>query len=119
MQILKKAVVVLVFVTFVVLANAQSTHSVVLSWTDTTNPAGTTYSIYRVAGLCSGTPTFNKLATALTTKTYTDSTVVPGNYCYQATATSQSGVESAPSNSVNPSVPTFAPTNLTFSVTVP
>lgn len=92
-------------------AFAQATHSVTLSWSDTSNPAGTTYTVYRATGLCSGTPTFSKIATAITAKTYQDTSVTPGNYCYQVTATFN-GAESVPSNSVNPSVPAFAPTGL-------
>lgn len=96
-------------------AFAQQTHSVSLAWQDTANPTGTTYNVYRATGLCSGTPTFSKLATAVTVKTYTDSTVTTGNYCYQVTAVFQ-GSESVPSNSVNPNVPAFPPTGLTFTV---
>lgn len=86
-------------------AQAQ-THKVTLTWVDASNPSGTTYSVYRSTGLCSGTPTFSKLATGVAALTYVDSTVTPGNYCYQVTATA-SGLESAPSNSVNPAVQPF------------
>ena len=75
----------------------QTVHSVTLTWTDTLNPAGTTYSIYRAPGMCSGSPVFAKLAAAIAVKSYKDDTVTPGNYCYQATAT-LNGMESAPSN---------------------
>jgi hypothetical protein len=92
-----------------------ATHSVTLTWIDASNPAGTTYNVYRATGLCSGTPTFSRIASALTVKTFTDSTVSPGNYCFQVTAVF-SGSESAPSNSVNPNVPAFSPTSLTFTV---
>jgi hypothetical protein len=90
-------------------------HSVTLAWTDTANPAGTTYSVYKATGLCSGTPTFAKVATALTVLTYADSAVVPGNYCYEVTATSGS-VESAPSNTAGAPVPSFAPQSLTVTI---
>lgn len=103
---------------FVVIAScfAQTlTHSVTLTWTDPNNPANTTYNVKRATGLCTGTPTFSTLATALTAKTYTDNTVAPGNYCYTVTATF-SGVESVNSNLVNPNVPSFPPTGLTFTV---
>lgn len=99
-------------------AKAQTTpptHSVTLAWVDTQNPSGTTYNVYRATGLCSGTPVFSKLATAVPVFTYTDSTVTPGNYCYQVTATA-GGVESAPSNDVNPAVPSFSPVELSFTV---
>lgn len=94
------------------LAQAAS-HAVTLSWQDTLNPtgAGTTYSVYRSTGLCSGTPTFSKVASAVTTMTYEDTTVTPGNYCYEVTAV-LNGMESAPSNTAAAAVPSFAPTQL-------
>jgi len=95
-----------------VVAFAQTTtHSVTLNWADSLNPAGTTYSVYRATGLCSGTPTWSKLATALTLKTYQDTTVVAGNYCYEVTATA-AGMESAPSNTAGAPVPSFPPSAL-------
>ena len=99
------------------LSSAQTTtHNVTLTWTDTLNPAtGTTYSVYRATGLCSGTPTFSKIATALTAKTYSDTTVTPGPYCFAVTA-SFNGVESAMSNTVQPNVPAFVPTGLAYTV---
>ncbi len=105
----------LIWLLFVSTAFAQTTHSVTLTWTDTSNPPVVTYNVYRATGLCSGTPTFSKLASAVTAKTYMDSTVIPGNWCYQVTAV-VNGSESVPSNSVNPNVPAFAPTSLTFTV---
>ena len=103
------------FVTALLAFGQTTQHSVTLTWTDTLNPAGTTYSIYRATGLCSGAPTFSKLASAVSAKTYPDTTVTPGNYCYQATAT-VNGMESAPSNSVLAPVPSFPPTGLSLTV---
>lgn len=57
---------------------AQTTHSVTLTWVDASNPTGTTYSVYRASGLCSGTPTFSKIASAVAVKTFSDTTVTPG-----------------------------------------
>jgi hypothetical protein len=94
---------------------AQTTHSATLNWVDDKNPQGTTYSVYRATGLCSGSPVFSKIATAVAGKTYTDATVTPGNYCYQVTATFQ-GMESAPSNSAAAAVPSFAPSGLVVTV---
>ena len=94
---------------------AQTTHSATLVWQDATNPAGTTYSVYRSTGLCSGAPVFSKIASALTVKTYVDSTVTAGNYCYQVTATS-GGMESAPSNQAPAPVPSFPPQSLTVAI---
>ena len=99
------------------LSFAQATqHSVTLTWSDPSNPTtGTTYSIYRATGLCSGTPTFSKLASAVSGKSYVDTTVTPGNYCYQATAT-VNGMESAPSNTAAAAVPSFPPQGLSATV---
>jgi fibronectin type 3 domain-containing protein len=90
-------------------------HSVTLTWADGKNPSGVTYTVYRATGLCSGTPTFSKLATAVAVLTYADSTVTPGNYCYQVTA-SVASVESAPSNQAAAAVPSFPPTSLAATV---
>lgn len=90
-------------------------HKVTLTWQDTLNPAGTTYSVYRSTGLCSGTPTFSKLAASVTVKTYDDTTVQPGNYCYVVTA-SLNGMESPQSNTALAPVPSFAPTQLSVTV---
>jgi hypothetical protein len=93
-------------------AAAQAvTHSAKLTWVDSLNPSGTTYSIYRAPGLCSGSPVFAKIATGVAVLTYTDTSVTPGNYCYQVTAVA-GGVESAPSSSVLAPIPSFAPTGL-------
>lgn len=94
---------------------AQTTHSATLTWADTANPSGTTYSVYRAVGLCSGTPTWSKIASAVATKTYEDTTVQPGNYCYQVTAT-LNGMESAPSNTALAPVPSFPPQTLQATV---
>jgi hypothetical protein len=51
-------------------AERQISHSATLTWSDGQNPAGTTYSVYRAPGLCSGTPVFAKLASALSATTY-------------------------------------------------
>src|SRR5579859_3304505 len=56
-------------------AKCQTTHTVKITWTDTINPAGTTYNVYRAAAACSTTPTLAKLTSGLTTMTYTDSAV--------------------------------------------
>jgi len=94
---------------------AQEKHGVYLTWSDPSNPPGTTYTLYRATGLCSGSPVFNKIATALTAKSYDDTTIIPGNYCYVVTATFQ-GSESAYSNSVLAPIPTFAPIELNITI---
>jgi len=105
-----KLLLALVFV-FASLTFGQTTHKVTLTWADLLNPAGTTYSVYRATGLCSGTPVFSKIASAIAVKTYEDSTVTAGNYCYTVTATS-GGMESAPSNTALANVPSFPPSGL-------
>ena len=50
---------VLAMLIFASAAAAQTTHKVTLTWQDTLNPAGTTYSVYRATGLCSGTPAWS------------------------------------------------------------
>jgi hypothetical protein len=94
---------------------AQTTHKVTLTWVDTLNPTGTTYTIMRATGLCTGTPSFATLASGVAVLSYTDTTVTPGNYCYEVEASS-GGVLSAPSNTALAPVPSFAPTQLTVAV---
>jgi hypothetical protein len=92
----------------------QTAHSVALTWTDTANPAGTTYSIYRATGQCTGSLTFTKISAApVAAKTYTDNSVQPGPYCYVATATFNA-IESGYSNSALAAVPTSPPNSLTI-----
>ena len=95
------------------LAFGQATHSVALAWTDTLNPPGTTYSVYRAPGLCAGSPVFAKIASAVAAKTYLDTAVTTGNYCFQVTATYNS-IESLPSNSALAPVPASPPNSLTI-----
>lgn len=71
--------------------SAQGAHRVTLAWTDTVNPAGTTYSVYRAAGSCAAP--FVKIASGINALTFTDTTVAPGSYCFSVTAT-VGGVES-------------------------
>lgn len=88
--------------------------TVTLTWTDTQNPTGTTYSVKRATGLCSGTPTFSTVATAVTTKTYSEPVAV-GNYCYVVTSI-LGAIESAPSNSAGATALPFPPTLGTITV---
>lgn len=94
---------------------AQANHSATLTWTDTQNPAGTTYNIKRATGLCSGSPVYSTIATGVAVKTYVDNTVQPGNFCFVVSATS-AGVESVNSNTALAPVPSFAPTGLNVTV---
>lgn len=88
-----------------------ATHSVTLNWADPNNPAGTTYSIYRATGPCSPAPTFTKLVSGLTAKTYIDTTVQVGTYCFTATAT-LNALESIDSNTFLAPVTPFPPQGL-------
>ncbi len=90
-------------------------HSVTLAWQDASNPTGTTYNIYRASGTCASNPTFTSIASNVAVKTYLDSGITPGNYCYKVTAVS-GGIESAPSNLALAPVPAFPPTTLTLVV---
>ena len=78
-------------VLFAALAFGQTTvKKVTLTWTDDLNPAGTTYTVKRAPGDCTGTPAFVTQASALTVKTHVDQPVPPGRYCYQIIATADS-----------------------------
>lgn len=106
----------LLFLFATTLLVAQTTHSATITWADALNPAaGTTYSVYRAFGLCSGSPMFSKIATALTVKTYNDATVLPGNYCYTVTAT-VGGMESSQGTAALAPVPSFAPSSIAVTV---
>ena len=99
------------------MSQAQTpTRSVTITWTDTINPAtGTTYSVFRASGSCSGSPTFVRLTSGLTAKTYVDSPVTPGLYCYTATAT-LNGMESDQAVGVTAQVKPFPPSSVTGTV---
>jgi len=99
-------------------ARAQGTHSVKITWTDTTNPSGTTYNVYRASAACSTSPTLTKLnTTPITTQSYTDANVAPGTYCYAATAVSTQGDESVKSN-LSAATIAAPPNAITITVTV-
>ena len=89
-------------------------HSVTLTWTDTANPAGTQYNVYRLVGSCPGLhppiTDFVKLTgTPVAAFTYQDLNVLPATtYCYVATSVSGS-TESLPSNDVGATVPVTPP----------
>lgn len=100
------------FLSAVALAQAAP-KGVNLSWSDTTNPVATTYTVYRSPGLCSGTPTFAAIVSGLTVKTYRDLPGV-GQFCYKVDAV-LSGIESSGSNTVAPIVP---PVDVTLSAVV-
>jgi len=86
-----------------------------LTWTDTQNPTGTTYNVYRAPGLCSGTPAFVKLASGVTSLTFADATITVGPWCYQVTA-SVSNIEGPPSPQASATVGPFAPGQILITI---
>lgn len=107
-------------ITLILLASAawaQSTRSVTLNWTDTKNPAGTTYSVFKAAQACNASPSFARIASAVAAKTYLDSNVPVGSYCYYVTATYNT-MESGPSPQAVAAVTPYPPDGLTVLVNV-
>ena len=88
-------------------APAMAQHTVILSWTASAT-SGATYNVYRQRA-CSGN--FAQInASAVTTTTYTDAAVAPGEtYCYQVTAVASS-LESSPTTPAPATIPASAPT---------
>lgn len=86
-------------------------HQVVLSWTASSDPVSG-YNVFRgtTVGGESATPINSSLVLGTT---YTDTTVVDGNYDYYVEAVTATGVSSVPSNSVAVVVLPASPTNLT------
>lgn len=100
-------------------------HSVTLTWTDTQNPVGTTYNVYRAAGTCpAAAPTTVTPSTAFNLLgntgglTSTDTTVAAATtYCYLVSAISIGAQESVGNPLITMVVPanattSFPPTNL-------
>lgn len=86
------------FIFACLLAAQTPTRTVTLTWEDTRNPTGTTYNVYRASGACSVAPDFAKVnAAPITAKTYDQTGVVPGKYCYVVRA-EYDGMESGDSN---------------------
>jgi len=98
----------LLLIAFTLIISQTTTHVVTLTWTDSLNPTGTTYNVYRATGLCSGTLTFTQIVSGVAVKTYDDNGIAPGNYCYQVTAF-LGGVESDPSTQAFAKVKPFPP----------
>ena len=88
-------------------------HGVNLLWKASVDN-GATYSIYRATGTCPGTgvpSSATVIKTGITGLAYSDTAVVPGPYCYYATAVLNS-VESVPSNTALAVVPVGPPSDL-------
>lgn len=108
-----RSLIGLAYVCLIASPAAAQAHTAKISWTNSTDTNNT--NVYRLTGACpTGTAGFTKVtATPVTNATYTDSAVVPGNYCYYVTA-SLNGVESIPSGTVQATVPVAPPTGLTI-----
>ena len=83
-------------------------HSVQISWTASSD-AVSGYNVYRSAAAGLKTTLLN--AALVTATSYTDNTVLPGNWYYDVTAV-ENGAESAVSNSVEAVILPAAPTNV-------
>lgn len=112
-----KKILLLLFLVCGIAFAQTPTHSATLTWTDTVNPSGTTYDVYRATAACPtggviGTLTYTLLnSTPLSVMTYTDTTVTAATtYCYYLTAVGTTGLQSAPSGTVQGTIPsTFPP----------
>lgn len=95
-----------------VAALAQSSHSVSLSWTPSTDTGGTV-NVYRAPAACTANPTnFTAIKTGVVAAgPYADTTVTVGSFCYYVTAV-VGGAESAPSDKVTATVLPQSPTGL-------
>jgi fibronectin type 3 domain-containing protein len=102
-------------------SQTAATHSVALNWTASSDAAANptlAYNVYRLVGACpSGSPTgFTKVASSVTTVSYTDTAVSVGNtYCYYVTSV-LNGLESVPSNAVAAVILPAAPSSVTVAV---
>ena len=83
-------------------------HNVQLSWTASTSANVAGYNVYRIASSSQTPPSppYPKVNSSLVSETsYTDTSVVAGQYYYYATAVDTSSAESAPSNTAPAVVP--------------
>lgn len=104
-------VVLLLVYSLTVLAQPP-TRTVTLNWVDTSNPAGTTYTVYRAP--VTATLTYVKMAQNIAAKTWSESGVTPGVYRYYVTAVFNNA-ESLPSPTADADV---KPYTVTLTVTV-
>lgn len=93
--------------------------SVVVTWADNVNPAGTTYSVVRIIGnTCPGSTDGGvQIAKNLTSKTYTDANLAPGAYCY-AVIPQFNGVYGPLSDGAQVVIPLMKVTGVSATVTV-
>jgi hypothetical protein len=110
------AMLALAFPVFTLAAPHSVTLGITRSPNDTQAP-GQGYTAWRKSGLCPASVTttagFTQLNSVLfTTTTYTDTTVVPGLYCYVVTFTNPTAT-SGPSNTAAATVLPNSPTSVT------
>lgn len=96
-----------------VAAGAVANGTVPITWSD--SQPGATWSVWRSPGLCTQTPSWSKLVSGLSSKTYSDSAVPVGASCYAVSAM-LNGVESPLSSGVTVIRSTGAPTGLSVVV---
>ena len=105
----------LLFVIAYAIASGQSVSYVAdLTWPDARNPAGTQYKIFRAPGQCGATGQKLQQVATVTTKSYADTTVTPGLWCYQIVSTIN-GADGQASDLVPGSIPPFKVEGITFS----
>ena len=109
---------IIALILFASAAMGQATRSVTLTWADNTNPAGTTYNVFKAPLACSANPTnYARIASAVAAKTYLDQNVAIGAYCYYVTAVYASQ-ESGRSPTALAAVGPFPPDGLVVTVNV-
>ena len=98
---MNKLLAALLFVAGVCGAQNAPAHTAVVQWTDTLNPAGTVYNVYRQNAGCPNVPPTSTAGFTLTAPgvnglSYVDPTVTSGTYSYVVTAI-VNGAETGPS----------------------
>lgn len=98
-------------------AQTPGTRTVTLTWTDTANPVGTTYTVYKTSDLAAPLSAYVVVARNITAKTYVETGVIPGIYRYYVKAVYNNS-ESIPSNTADADAKPFAPLLLRAETTV-
>ena len=108
-----KKILLTSFLMFTTLALAQAaTHSAAVSWTASVDSStALTYTISRGTGACTPiVPPLTVLKAGVIATSYSDTTVVPGSYCYSITAV-MNGMSSTPLQGTG-LIPVGAPTTI-------
>ena len=126
MKNMKKLVLLIIGVCLLTSARAQTfTATATLTWTDSINPSGTTYYVYRAAGTCPSplvwpASTFSIISgtTPITGLSYSDTTpLIAQTYCYTITSV-VGGISSGPSPTAQAVITPAAPGSLTVTVVI-